>query len=162
MLPASWTFAMLWNEIRSLNTVDLKSIAQWAAKLLAFKVEVLKKKSAISAIPNEVYASAIGLGLSLPGFNNSQSLMADNFAAFWLSNLILTAFKNLTPFQIFSKFQEAGSILRVDLPSQSDLIFIGFILYLYVSEVPWLYILGMEVCLFTAAFLYLMNMKANR
>ena len=36
------------------------------AKLLAVKVEVLKKKSAISAIPAEVWASAIGQDLSPP------------------------------------------------------------------------------------------------
>ena len=40
----------------------MKSVSQWASKLLAVKLEVLKKKSAISAISAEVCASAIGPG----------------------------------------------------------------------------------------------------
>ena len=43
------------------------SVGQWAAKLLAVKVEVLQKKSAASAIPPEVCASAIGPGSSTSG-----------------------------------------------------------------------------------------------
>ena len=43
------------------------SVGQWAAKLLAVKVEVLQKKSATSAIPAEVCPSAIGPGWRLPG-----------------------------------------------------------------------------------------------
>ena len=39
-------------------------LGQWAAKLLAVKVKILKKKSATLAIPAEVCASAIGPGLS--------------------------------------------------------------------------------------------------
>ena len=38
------------------------SVGQRATKLLAVKVGVLKKKSAASAIPTEVYASAFGPG----------------------------------------------------------------------------------------------------
>ena len=45
----------------------MKSLGQWAAKLLADKVEVLKKKSAASAIPPELCAIAFGPGLSWPG-----------------------------------------------------------------------------------------------
>ena len=37
------------------------------AKLLAFKIGVLKKKSAASAIPPELCAIAIGPGSSWPG-----------------------------------------------------------------------------------------------
>ena len=43
------------------------SVGQLAAKLLAVKVEVLKKKSATSAIPAKVCASAIGPGSRAPG-----------------------------------------------------------------------------------------------
>ena len=43
----------------------MKSVSQWASKLLAVKFEVLKKKSAISAMSAEVCASAIGPGLTL-------------------------------------------------------------------------------------------------
>ena len=45
----------------------MRSVGQWTAKLLAIKVEVLKKKSATSAIPAEVCASAISLGSRPPG-----------------------------------------------------------------------------------------------
>ena len=44
----------------------MKSQGQWASKLLAVKVEVLKKKSATSAIPAEVCASVIGPGVRTP------------------------------------------------------------------------------------------------
>ena len=45
----------------------MKSEGQRAAKLLAVKVVVLKKKSAASAIPAEVCASTFGLGSRPPG-----------------------------------------------------------------------------------------------
>ena len=44
----------------------MKSLSQLAAKLLAVKVEVLKKKSATLAIPADLCASTFGLG-SNPG-----------------------------------------------------------------------------------------------
>ena len=44
----------------------MESIGQRAAKLLAVKVGVLKKKSAASAIPANACAIAFGLG-SIPG-----------------------------------------------------------------------------------------------
>ena len=43
--------------------------------------------------------------------------------------------KDLNLFSKCAMFQDSGSILRVDLPSQSDLIFIGFVKYPFVSEV---------------------------
>ena len=46
------------------------SVDQLAAKLLSVKAEVLKKKSATSAIPAKVCASAIGLGWRVPGFKS--------------------------------------------------------------------------------------------
>ena len=42
------------------------SVGQLAAKLLAVKVEVLKKKSATSAIPAEMFASTFGPDSRLP------------------------------------------------------------------------------------------------
>ena len=51
---------------RSLNARNFVYVGQRAAKLLAVKVGVLKKKSAISAIQAEVCASAFGPGLSTP------------------------------------------------------------------------------------------------
>ena len=52
---------------RSFNAKNLGYVGQRAAKLLAVKVEVLKKKSATSAIPAKVCASAIGQGSRVPG-----------------------------------------------------------------------------------------------
>ena len=51
---------------RSFHTGNVESVGQRALKLLAVKVGVLKKKSAASAIPAEVCASAFGPGLSPP------------------------------------------------------------------------------------------------
>ena len=55
---------------------NLGSVGQWAAKLLAVKVRVLKKKSATLAIPAEVCAIAFSPGLSTPeveSFSNFDS-----------------------------------------------------------------------------------------
>ena len=52
---------------RSFNPENFESVGQRAAKLLAVKVGVLKKKSAASAIPPKVCASAFGPGSSKPG-----------------------------------------------------------------------------------------------
>ena len=52
---------------RSFNAKNFGSVGQRAAKLLAVKVGVLKKKSAASAIPPKVCASAFGPGSRLPG-----------------------------------------------------------------------------------------------
>ena len=52
------------------------SVGERASKLLAVKVEILKKNSATLAIPTEVCASALGQGLSTPGvksFSNFDS-----------------------------------------------------------------------------------------
>ena len=53
--------------VRSVYTGNVGSVGQRASKLLAVKVGVLKKKSALSAIPAELCASAIGPGLSSSG-----------------------------------------------------------------------------------------------
>jgi len=50
----------------SFNSKNFVSVCQGTAKLLAVKVGVLKKKSATSAIPAKVYASAFGPGSSMP------------------------------------------------------------------------------------------------
>ena len=52
---------------RSFNANNLGSADQRAAKLLAVKVEVLKRKSATSAIPPELSAITFSPGLSWPG-----------------------------------------------------------------------------------------------
>ena len=50
--------------IISFNARNIESVGQRVLKLLAFKVGVLKKKSAASAIPPELCPSAIGPGSS--------------------------------------------------------------------------------------------------
>ena len=45
--------------------------------------------------------------------NHFQSLTASNFEALWPIDLKFSAFKDLFPFSIVSKVQEAGSILKV-------------------------------------------------
>ena len=57
----------LWKGTRSFNAENMKSKFQWAAKVLAVKVGVFKKKSATSAIPAEECASAISQGSRAPG-----------------------------------------------------------------------------------------------
>ena len=49
---------------RSFNTKNLGFVGQRAAKLLAVKVGVLKKKSAALVIPAELCASSFGPGSS--------------------------------------------------------------------------------------------------
>ena len=56
----------LFKRFRSFNAKNFGSVGQRAAKLLAVKVGVLKKKSATSAIPANLCASAFGPG-SNPG-----------------------------------------------------------------------------------------------
>ena len=58
--------AYLSNGFRTFHTINIGSVGQRAAKLLAVNVEVLKKKSAASAIPPKLCAIAFGLGL-IPG-----------------------------------------------------------------------------------------------
>ena len=67
MLEASWNLTHFEKGFRSLNAENLRSVDQRAAKLLAVKVGVLKKKSAPSAIPAELCASVIGPGSSSSG-----------------------------------------------------------------------------------------------
>ena len=45
--------------------------------------------------------------------NHSQSLMAGNFAALWPTDPTFSALKDLNPFKIVYKVQEASSILRM-------------------------------------------------
>ena len=52
---------------RSLDAENFRSVGQRAAKLLAVKVGLLKKKSAALAIPAKVCASTIGPGSRTPG-----------------------------------------------------------------------------------------------
>ena len=80
----------------------MESVGQWAAKLLAVKVGVFKKKSATSAIPAEVCASAISPGSRLPGVKSFPKFDGQQLCS-PLTNR----------FQILPKVQEASSILKV-------------------------------------------------
>ena len=57
----------LFKKFRSFIAENLESVGQRAAKLLAVKVGVFKKKSATLAILAEVCASTFGPGSSPPG-----------------------------------------------------------------------------------------------
>ena len=57
------------------------SQGQRAAKLLAVKIGLLKKKSAASAIPAKMCASASAQVRVCPGLNHSQNLTDSIFAA---------------------------------------------------------------------------------
>ena len=57
------------------------SLDQRAAKLLAFKFGLLKKKSAVLGIPAVLCAVGFDPSLGYSGSNHFQSLMASNFAA---------------------------------------------------------------------------------
>ena len=67
MLSAPWNSIHCKKKSRSFNAKNFGSVGQRAAKLLAVKVGVLKKKSAASAIPPKVCASAFGPDSSTPG-----------------------------------------------------------------------------------------------
>ena len=67
MLLATWFLVCFFIRFRSFNAENLGSVGQRAAKLLAVKFGGLKKKSAASAIPPKVCASAFGPGSSTPG-----------------------------------------------------------------------------------------------
>ena len=67
-----------------------------AAKLLAVKVGVLRKKSAASAIPAKVYSSALGPGSSLPGVKSFSKFDSQQIS----TDPKFSAFKELNPFSI--------------------------------------------------------------
>ena len=124
IMLASWTFGTVLKGFRFFNTENLGSVGQRAAKLLAVKVGGLKKKSAGRPRPQSA---------SLPGFdsqsrsNHSQSFMAGNFEALWHTDPKFSVLKDLNPFKTVSKVQEPSNVLKMGLPSQSDLIYIGLI-----------------------------------
>ena len=57
-------------------------VGQWRAKLLAIKVEVLKKKSATLAIPAELCAIAFGQCLNAPMDESFSKFDGGNFTAY--------------------------------------------------------------------------------
>ena len=67
MLSAPWNSIHCKKKSRSLRAKNFGSVGQRATKLLAVKVGVLKKKSAASAIPPKVCASAFSPSSSTPG-----------------------------------------------------------------------------------------------
>ena len=68
------------------------------------------KKSAIWPQPWSNRSAQIRV---VPGSNHSQSLMASNFIALLPTDSIFLSLKDLSLLQSVSKFQEAGSILRM-------------------------------------------------
>ena len=86
------------------------SVGQRVSKLPALKVGGLKKKSVAWPRPHSNHSALVR---DVPGSNHSQSLMAGNFAALWPTDLKFSALKDLIPFSIVSKVQDASSILKV-------------------------------------------------
>jgi len=66
MLPAPWSLIRFKKRFKSFNAKNFGPVGQRAAKLLAVKFGVLKKKSAASAIPAKACAITFGQG-SIPG-----------------------------------------------------------------------------------------------
>ena len=110
MLLASWTFNTFEKRIRSLNAVDMGSVGQKAAKLLAVNVGGLKKKSANRPRPHSKQSARVRC---LARSNHSQSLMASNFAALWPTDSKFSAIKDLNLLKKHIKNQVASSILKV-------------------------------------------------
>ena len=98
MLLASWTFDTIEKGNRSLNAENLKSKDQRASKLLAVKLWKCLDRARVRCLACSYYF---------------QSLTASNFEALWPIDFKFSAFKDLFPFSIVSKVQEAGSILKV-------------------------------------------------
>ena len=103
-------FCMLFKRFRSFIVVNMESVDWRTAKLLAFKVGGLKKKSAIQPRPHSNHLAHIR---ERPGSNHSQILMAGNFAAPWPTDSKFLSIKDLNLFQKYTKTREASSILRV-------------------------------------------------
>ena len=64
-----------------------------------------------------------GWGRMADFFLRPPILAAGNFEAAWPRDPKFSALKDLNPLKIVSKAQEAGSVLKVGLPCQSDLIY---------------------------------------
>ena len=105
----------------------MKSEGQLALKLLAFKNEVLKKKSATWAITAKVCASMIGLGSRQPGVKSFSKFDGQQLCSPLTYRLQILSIKDQLPFKSLSKLQEARSILRLGFALSSDLIYIGLI-----------------------------------
>ena len=80
---------------RSFNTENLGSVGQRALKLPAVKVGGHKKKSANRPQPLSNQSARIRV---VPGSNNSQSLMASNFAALSPKDFKFLGAKDLNSF----------------------------------------------------------------
>ena len=125
MLLSSWNFDTVFKKIRSFDAKNLGSVGQRPAKLLAVKVGGLKKGLPASPGPSQPVC---------PGSNQSQSLMACNFAALWPTDPKFSAFKDLNPFKTVSKAHKTSSILRVGFalskwPNFNSAYVIGFCIF---------------------------------
>ena len=113
---------------RSFNAKNFGSVGQRAAKLLAVKVWGLKKKSAASAIPAEVCASAIGLGLRTPGIKSFSKFDGQQLCSpLTYRSQIFSIERSIPISKHVKNFKRLAAFWGWVLPSQSDLIFIGFI-----------------------------------
>ena len=110
MLLASWFLVCFFKRFRCFIAENLKSVSQWAAKLLAIKLwEWLDRDQ------NRTRADWFewGRGRLADFFLRPQILTATNFAALWPTDPKFSALKDLNLFKKYTKNQEASSILRV-------------------------------------------------
>ena len=110
MLLAFWSFDTVEKRVRTLNAVNMGSVGQRAAMILAVNVGGLKKKSANRPWPHSKQLAWVRFRSRS---NHSQSLMAGNFAALWPTDSKFSALKDLILFSTVSKVQETGSILKL-------------------------------------------------
>ena len=123
MLPVSWNFDTIKKRFRSFDDKNLGSEGQWALKLLAVKVGLLKKKSAFSAIPAEVCASAIGLGSRTPGVKSFSKFDGQQLCSPLTNRPQIFSIERSKPlFKIWHRFKGLVVFLAYVLPSQSDFI----------------------------------------
>ena len=106
MLPATWFLVYLFKRLISFNPVNMGSVDQRAAKVLAIKLWEWFDSA-------QTLMVRVGPGSGGRLFMRSPTLTASNFAALWPTDLKFSAFKDLKPFSKCVKFQEVTSILRL-------------------------------------------------
>ena len=92
IMLASWILLYFGKRIKSFYAKKMGSVGRRALKLIALKVEGLKKKFANLPRPYSNHSAQIWLH---PGSNHSQTLTAKNLKALWPTDFVFTAIKDL-------------------------------------------------------------------
>ena len=90
-------FIQFENRLTSFIAESFRSVSQKAAKLLAVKVGLSTKSLPLQPFQPKCVQAWSARVWGRPGSNHSQSLTASNFAALWLTDLKVSASKNLIP-----------------------------------------------------------------